>query len=67
MGDFANSAQIRSEEQAEVAEIVEAMRKQRQDPLTHTVKGIQILKICLLKKMLKKKLNLCMCLRRNQS
>ncbi|KAM0862864.1 hypothetical protein ACQ4PT_044984 [Festuca glaucescens] len=35
MGDFANSAQVRSEEQAEVAEIVEAMRKQREDPLTH--------------------------------
>jgi hypothetical protein len=35
MGDFVNSAQIRSEEQSEVAEIVEAMRKQRDDPLTH--------------------------------
>ncbi|KAM0853863.1 hypothetical protein ACQ4PT_050805 [Festuca glaucescens] len=35
MGDFANSAEIRREEQAEVDEIVEAMRKQREDPLTH--------------------------------
>jgi predicted 3-demethylubiquinone-9 3-methyltransferase (glyoxalase superfamily) len=35
MGNFANSTQVRSEEQAEVDDIVEAMRKQREDSLTH--------------------------------
>ncbi|KAM0835930.1 hypothetical protein ACQ4PT_062629 [Festuca glaucescens] len=35
MGDFANSAETRREEQAEVDEIVEALRKQREDPMTH--------------------------------
>ena len=35
MGDFADSVEIRMKEKAEVDEILEEMRKQREDPMTH--------------------------------
>ena len=35
MGDFADSLEIRMKEQAEVDEILEEMRKQKEDPMTH--------------------------------
>ena len=35
MGDFADTVEIRMKEKAEIDEILEEMRKQREDPMTH--------------------------------